>query len=893
MDSGRGYRGWVAALTVAISLTLVLLAVEKHLRIPTIGYRTAPNSSTTAGATTADRGILLTVDPGLARTQHFAQADQIPLSRRTDNLENTSALGLLRRPPEPAANVILQAPIVTLELDRLPLHATRSNIENLMETMDRALESPMHIVSASRPNAGVPSFSLNPTFPSEGGSNLQSPASIAGRIPEPSQLFAELADLAAMVDVGSTSLVNTRRPRPFEAQISPLTASSVEANAVITWVSQTKALLQDLVSEHGLEHPASAHDLKGLTQLAAQADQLGNALADHALASYLIRAGYSLQRRVALWTAIQGCLDGTSIGLSSPRTHDLARQELITSLQNVEVLLGTTGDAENWKTYLMLDELRAWATSDRDIWEIGNVLTHKVLSRIQWQRLSAAQQRFLAQPQFVELTSLLIVWGREPIDYRQLLTNLEQFEEASTGRANAALAGTVQILRHSDHPSQRLVAQVLNDHYRNANMRLAISAELLERFTPNSQSEIRPVRQRILGADTSGDSAIDTHISIKLIPDETAWNLDLGVVGDLVSMTSSSKGPAVFHNTSTAQINSHRYVRIDPTGYQVSSQPTGVYSQDYLRRMSTDFDQLPVIGDFVRLIVREQFEQKRGLAQRITRRLIAQEADAELDRRLEQGLSDAERELKSRIVGPLENFKLNPIVVSMSTTEDRLTVRYRVAHENQMAAFTPRPRAPADALMSLQFHQSMLNNAIDQIGLSGRDWSLPELYQRLGEVFQQSGWKLPTDTPTDVSDVSIRFEDHRPATVELIDGHLRLSLRVAELRQPERLHIQHFVVSANYIPIADGLKAELIKDDSIEIVATRDRFKLRVIFASIFVANKQIPLVAESWHADPRAEGLAVSQVEIRDGWLSVAISNSDSKQAAQVAERSRAIKFQ
>ena len=383
-----------------------------------------------------------------------------------------------------------------------------------------------------------------------------------------------------------------------------------------------------------------------------------------------------------------------------------------------------------------------------------------------------------------------------------------------------------------------------------------------------------------------------TQLHVKLIPDANAWNIGLGVAGDVVSMTRSSKGPAVFHSTSTAQIDSGRYIRLDPTGYQVTAEPTTVESQDYLRKMSTDFDGLPLIGDLARLLVREQFDQKRGLAKRITQRMIAREADAELDRRLEENLTQAERELSERITGPLERLNLNPLVVAMSTTEDRLSIRYRVANEAQMAAHTARPRAPSDSLLSMQVHQTAINNTIDQIGLSGRLWTIPELYERLGEAFQGVKWQLPAEMDDDVKLTCIRFADTRPASVELIDGKLRLTLRIAEFSQGDRFHIERFIVSSTYVPAADGLTAELIRDGVVEIVSRYDRLKLRVIFAKIFVSNPQIPLISESWAQDPRSEGLAVSQVEIRDGWLSVAISPADSQRAAEVTARAQQLRL-
>ncbi|MEO8269478.1 MAG: hypothetical protein ABI557_07160, partial [Aureliella sp.] len=773
-----------------------------------------------------------------------------------------------------------------------PLHSSRSKIDYLMEAMDGALASPMR-------SAGVLiSETIVPSFPSatKRTTTLEVPSQLTGQIALPRELYADLSKLAQIVSLGepNTAQSSSRNSSTSEILVSRtprLIVPSAEGEQIRHWLLTTRSVLDRVVNEHGLEHVDSARDLQELTQLVQQASQLGNALADHELACTMLSVGYSLERRVAVWQAIQDCLEEDVIALTTPRSPDTAREELLGAIRAVSEKLSVTGDGTKWRTYLMLDELTQWAETSQGNWSEGNSLALVALSRLHWQRLTESQQRFLSQAEFEELGSHLLVWGRDAIDYRQMLIALETLEEDPTSRVSSQMAASIQVLRLSRENKQQQLAGALNDHYRNANLRLALSEQLIQRLLPGDQVDSRPVRQNILGASTSGDSTIHTQLRVKLVPDTTGWNVGIGVLGDVVSTTRSSKGPAVFHSTSMAQIDSNRYVRIDPYGFEVSAAPTLVNSQDYLRNMSTDFDSLPIIGELARFLVREQFNQKRGLAKRITQRIIAREADAELDRRLEQSLSQAERELADRIVGPLQRLNLNPLVVAMNTTEQRMSVRYRVANESQMGANTPRPRAPSDSLLSVQVHQTAINNTIEQIGLSGRLWTIPELYERLGEAFQGSKWELPADVGSEVNDTRIRFADFRPATVELVDGKLRLTLRIAEFSQGDRFHIERFIVSSCYVPAAEGMSAELIRDGVVEIVSNHDRLKLRVIFAKVFVSNPQIPLISQNWVNDPRSEGLAVSQVEIRDGWLSVAISPEDSEQAAQVAARAQQLR--
>ncbi len=116
-----------------------------------------------------------------------------------------------------------------------------------------------------------------------------------------------------------------------------------------------------------------------------------------------------------------------------------------------------------------------------------------------------------------------------------------------------------------------------------------------------------------------------------------------------------------------------------------------------------------------------------------------------------------------------------------------------------------------------------------------------------------------------------------------------LTLRIAELSQGEN-RIERFIVRSTYVPVADGLVAGLVRDGVVSIdgprLSMRDRLPLRAIFAKVFVSRPQIPLISDSLVKDPRAEGLAVTQMEVRDGWLAIAISDGSSPLASEVAER-------
>ncbi len=885
MDGDKGIRGWVAAMTVGILLTVVAMYVEQKLRIPSAGYYRAARTADAAGASTQQRGIVLAVDPGLIATEQFPLADRTPIARR-EAIQRDNSANLLRRPPETSMQVVLRAPTAG-DLDVLPLSSSTSNIDYLMDAIDRAFESPVQTV-ADEKKGPAPALRLQSI---ERLTAIQSPAAASGKLPMPNSLLSQLDELnkdlrtstsryVSQVERDSQTRYSAARNTPNAEFLSP------SAAAVGSWISEVSASITRLVQTDGLGKAMGNSELHHLNALATQVQPLAASLEDSTLSAKTMRIGYALERRLAVWNAVSNCLQSDTPRFKPHFDSELTRKQLQELLARIENKLPASGDAAGWYRYLKLDDLKAWSINSDDVWEEGNELAMNVLSRLRWERLNESQRNFIDQPEFAELSTHLAAWARQPIDYRQLLVDLELLEEDPIHRVRYSLASAVQVLRLADEPKLQAVAGALNDHYRNANIRLAIAGKLVERFLPEETYEARPVKQRILGANTSGDSVVRTEMALKLIPDESAWNVALGVQGDLVSATRSSKGPAVFHNASEAQISSQRAIRMDTFGYKVSAYATDVESQQHLRGMSTDFDGLPIIGDFLRLVIREQFDQQRGPAKRIMQRIIAEEADQTFDKQLQEKLSKAQVELQQRLIGPLEALNLNPMIVAMSTTEERLLIRYRVANQSQMASNTARPRAPSDSLLSMQVHQSAVNNMIAQLGLSDRTWNIVQLGEKMATILGKADWTPPEDLPRDVE---IRFAPSRPVSVEMADNQLVLTLRIAELSQgPNK--IERFIVRSTYVPVADGLNAGLVRDGVVSIdgprLAIRDRLPLRAIFAKVFVSRPQVPLISERLVTDPRAAGLAVTQMEVRDGWLAIAIAESTSATTSEIADR-------
>jgi hypothetical protein len=845
-ESARGIRGWIYAVTVAICLLLIFFASENFSRVKQPGFYHAPRTAT------------LSVSTKPAHIPRIA-TETIPLGIEplNDSLDSTAWIdyrgsnrGASIAMLEPPAGARLSAPISSAQFKDPFLDAIRFQRSPSVLAESAAQSSQTVATQVSEVRAIEPSTEPD----SVQGTDTRIASPVSNHWPESPKLCSDIAD----------------------ARASATSKSNAE---VLEWISKIDDSYQKLIAvaiseEASLEHVAS------FRVLASDGTQLADKLleSDAALASEVARLAYALERRHAVWIAISRCVFQGKATLVSVRKHEFDSEKLHACLSDVRTAIQRTGDAPSWQQYLMLDSLTQMAAGEITGRQDQVDLVREFLSRVTDLRVSEPQRLVLASEEVHKLADQVHPLSIGPVDYRKLIEDIETLESNPVHRCSTSLADAMQSLRFSEHPEQAAVSAAIGLHFRNANLRIAVSEEFINRMMPKNTITNKPVRQKIMGADTLGASQIETNLQVNFLPDPSAWKLELKLDGDINSSTKPSRHGATFYNASIANVNAMRELRISTQGIQMNGTPATVSSSDSLKKFSTDWDSLPILGDMVRHFAHEEFLQARPVAKRIMQKMISKQTDEEFDNQLKSKVTSAQSQFDKRLIGPLQSLDLHPMVVDMQTTETRLIVRYRVASSDQLSANTPRPIAPGDSQLSLQIHQSAFNNMTGQIVSGDRDWTMQELSDKIADLLQQPRKPLEADAPTDVT---VRFTEARPITVEFEDGRMWLTIRVASLEQPGRIQLKNFIIRTSYIPSVNGLRGELTRDGVISVdghkLGMRDRLPLRAIFSRVFSNRSSIPLVSDELLSDPRAVGLAVSQMELRDGWLAIAVSQEKS----------------
>lgn len=677
---------------------------------------------------------------------------------------------------------------------------------------------------------------------------------------------------------------DNRRPAPGSiwcppdslfAQLNPL----VESEQTAGWARETIAQVRRLgqaVDERPYEVPDVLAQLRAAVE---EAEPVAETLADPAIATQLRRAGYSLRRRVDIW---QRVLPPSSLAMRR-QPVDLDRVRL--ALADVDAAIRDSEHGRRWREYLLIDALRqasdvAAGTEARRRTELARC----VLGRVASSSLTEPQSRFLESEPLARFADELRRMAAAEPDPAALLAALERYEQTGESADARRLADECLWLGlRPDDPLYSDLQQHLAMHYRNANLRVELSESLLNRLMPERLPELERVRDTVLGNPVQGQSLTATDVAIRFQPDATRLRMALEISGEVAALTSSSSGPAVFQNSSESRYLARKPMELTVSGLSLEpAEVEEVSNVMRLRRLQTSFDGIPLIGAIIQNVARNQHDLHRGEARREVEQKVASRAKRRIDEEADARLGEMSQRLEERVLQPMHNLALGPRMVEAATTEDRMTMRLRVATARQLGAHTPRPKSPEDSLASFHVHQSAVNNFIEQLALGGKTFTVPELRAYLARRLEMP--ELDSGS-TARNDVLITFAERDPLRVTCQDGRITLDLAIARLSKSPRAW-NDFQVRVHYRPRVEGLSAELALDGVVELpgrrVQGRDQFALRGIFCKLFPKNKTQQLVPDRLREDSKLSDLAVTQMTIEDGWLALAVGP-----APRVADRS------
>ncbi len=341
-----------------------------------------------------------------------------------------------------------------------------------------------------------------------------------------------------------------------------------------------------------------------------------------------------------------------------------------------------------WRAYLELPTLARLANADEQAYQAERrQVARKVLDRLSSSMLSRDQRKFIAGEPIASLEAELRGWAAEQVGARDLLVHLEQYEQSGLPSDARRVADDWRGLRWASNSAAQEESGQLETHYRNANVRLAMSREFLNSLIPQPDPQSAPVYDTIVDVPVRGNSTTFTKLSVRLVPDPRRIRAGIEAEGLVASNTVSSSGPATFRNRGQSTFLVRKLLVLGPQGLDVwPAIAEADNNYNHLISLETDFDGVPLFGPLVRGMARSQLDEVKNEARMEVEQKLAFRALDQFDQAIQPKLVDAAKRIDEQQMATLKRLGLELIPVGLSTTEERAMARVLVAQPQQLGA---------------------------------------------------------------------------------------------------------------------------------------------------------------------------------------------------------------
>ncbi len=619
---------------------------------------------------------------------------------------------------------------------------------------------------------------------------------------------------------------------PFLAEINELGRSP----ELQTWSRDTATIVTSLSKTHDLAQPEVGKELKALFQQISKLDALGsqalelesNRQNQLILSSAIQRMRYRLQRRVEIWSAVYRLAASGESNQEANITTD-SRNPFPFRFDNVP---------QSWLDYLHVAELQKVFNDPRSTERQKTFVSRRFLMRATANHLNEEQFRFVEKIISAKLARFVRNHATRKTDLVQFLAHLEQFEIAGGGIAHYYLNDHYQNLYWSNDPAANYLAELIDVHYRNANIRVSVSEKLINRLLPELPFRDQDSEIRGFGSNIFGPSVISKNVSVDLKPNQELWQVQLTAKGQ-ISRARSHREPLIA-SLNEASYSAAKDIFVGPR--KTTQGETNVEAGG------------PQLAEMkIKNATRERF-----------------------DREVQSGLQQLANAVHKRWFYPLATMDLEPKSVNMHTTEERMILRYRLGGQDQMAAHTARPMAIRNSVLSAQVHESAVNNFIAKTMIGGRRFTMQEFVKYLNRVL---GFDvISPDDPELDNDVEFVLAKLDPIRMDFDDNHLSVTVRLRNLRIGSSVW-KNVAVTCPFDLVAQGLNVRLQKrEPGIQLkgrqLRLRDQIAIRSIFHKLIERDFSFELNDLPMVSQLKLKGLWVSQLVFAKGWVGCSIND-------------------
>ncbi|WP_145122402.1 hypothetical protein [Rosistilla oblonga] len=416
-----------------------------------------------------------------------------------------------------------------------------------------------------------------------------------------------------------------------------------------------------------------------------------------------------------------------------------------------------------------------------------------------------------------------------------------------------------------------LVADI-RGRFVNSNLRIGVGSNLISRIATRPFQEPTAINECLLGTFIRGRATLTGTVTTCLLPSEGVAKIQLILSGDLTSQNRGYRKPVTVDAVGYGHVTATKVLNLNDAGIHAEPAVASAQLSSKIQRVNHP---LKIVR---RIAMKKALEQKGATNAEGSRRMerrVAENFDRQTDQTapLGDGKSTPLRDLVD-VLGRLGVDE--PSRVWSSETRYLLTT-LRQRTDDDLAAAVPPPSVAGSHDLSVQIHESLINNVMTRI-LAGRTMTGSQLRQ-LGKSLLPE-LQFAADQSDEAEEPIITFSRTRPIIFEARQGKVWIGLRGTRFQQGDQSLKMPLRVRAEYLPtFVQGHGFVLQRQGEVEIdfpgtqrlsigqIATRKKMErvfdrslpMQLLDKPIRVPVKQLP-----------ESGIRVQEISAQQGWLSL-----------------------
>jgi len=625
-----------------------------------------------------------------------------------------------------------------------------------------------------------------------------------------------------------------------------------------------------------------------------------------------------LARRVAIAEAVLATLEADSASARAAGVK--AGSDAVTAAFGaLQSDLNSIPGGAAWLPFIQADALgTAWAAAtDSDATVAALLATHARLA-LRNTLTDESQKAFLSRSAFVALGSAIethlaaIELAKQPVDLvatraalGELVAAIEDYETYSSSVDAGKVRAAADKLSSVAPDGGAAVKWALEENYYNLNLRLVASESFLNRLLADCRIEQGQVCDYILGAQVGGWQTTSTSVTVNVQPSSDRIRMDLVLSGVVQSTTAGRTPQATIYTSGHHTFHSTKEVSYDGMKFATGPAATGVRAHNTTTGAKTRLSGLPIFGKVSERIAVRAAGERRPEAESIAAGRIWSRVNPRFDEEVDKAFSKASNELDSQLVAGLKETGLYPDRQALMSSGEQISLASRLMGDGKLGGDSAEPTlSSVSSGAAMLMHESVVNNAIDQIGFNGKKMSEAELRLHLeaflskalarefkfrspeaaavgeapapveGAAADVPPAAAPAEEAEDKTPAKLAFAENDAVRVQFRNGILTLVIRAGLERENEEPIPAHEIV----VPLLLSVSGDklVVKRDALQIAPIEGEAKpvqLRVMNSRISKAlpDREVDATFTLKSTDKEVPA-RVTSIQSVDGWIVVRV---------------------